>query len=109
MSNDLGPFKDVRVRQAMNYAVDKDAINKGLYGGATTASQGMPPVLWGYNKSVRAVPVRSGEGEAAADRGGVRERVHDRDDRSTPTRAATIRSAAPSSARRCRGTSPRSA
>ena len=39
MSNDLGPFKDKRVRQAMNYAVDKEAINKGLYGGATTASQ----------------------------------------------------------------------
>jgi len=56
MSNDLGPFKDVRVRQAMNYAVDKDAINKGLYGGATTASQGMPPVLWGYNKSVEPYP-----------------------------------------------------
>jgi len=56
MSNDLGPFKDVRVRQAMNYAVDKDAINKGLYGGATTASQGMPPVLWGYNKSVDPYP-----------------------------------------------------
>lgn len=56
MSNDLGPFKDVRVRQAMNYAVDKDAINKGLYGGATTASQGMPPVLWGYNKSVTPYP-----------------------------------------------------
>ncbi len=52
MSNDLGPFKDKRVRQAMNYAVDKDAINKGLYGGATTASQGIPPVLWGYNKDV---------------------------------------------------------
>jgi len=45
MSNDLGPFKDKRVRQAMNYAVDKDAINKGLYGGATTAGQGIPPVL----------------------------------------------------------------
>jgi len=53
MSNDLGPFKDKRVRQAMNYAVDKDAINKGLYGGATTASQGIPPVLWGYNKNVK--------------------------------------------------------
>src|SRR5437867_118454 len=52
MSNDLGPFKDRRVRQAMNYAVDKDAINQGLYAGATTASQGMPPVLWGYNKGV---------------------------------------------------------
>ena len=56
MSNNLGPFKDKRVRQAMNYAVDKDAINKGLYGGATTASQGMPPVLWGYNKNVKPYP-----------------------------------------------------
>jgi peptide/nickel transport system substrate-binding protein len=56
MSTDLGPFKDKRVRQAMNYAVDKDAINKGLYGGATTASQGVPPVLWGYNKSVLPYP-----------------------------------------------------
>ena len=56
MANDLSPFRDKRVRQAMNYAVDKDAINKGLYGGATTASQGMPPVLWGYNKSVAPYP-----------------------------------------------------
>lgn len=56
MSNDLGPLQDKRVRQAMNYAVDKDAINKGLYGGATTASQGMPPVLWGFNKSVQPYP-----------------------------------------------------
>jgi peptide/nickel transport system substrate-binding protein len=56
MSNDLGPFKDKRVRQAMNYAVDKDALNKGLYGGATTAGQGVPPVLWGYSKSVLPYP-----------------------------------------------------
>ncbi len=56
MSNDRGPFRDRRVRQAMNYAVDKDAINKGLYGGATTASQGIPPVLWGYNKDVKPYP-----------------------------------------------------
>jgi len=56
MSTDLGAFKDKRVRQAMNYAVDKEAINKGLYGGATTASQGIPPVLWGYNKNVAPYP-----------------------------------------------------
>ncbi|HEX4835512.1 MAG TPA: ABC transporter substrate-binding protein [bacterium] len=56
MANDASPFRDKRVRQAMNYAVDKDAINRGLYGGATTASQGMPPVLWGYNKSVAPYP-----------------------------------------------------
>ena len=64
MSNDLGPFKDKRVRQAMNYAVDKDAINKGLYGGATTASQGMPPVLWGYNKSVAPYPFDAAKAKA---------------------------------------------
>ena len=56
MANEKAPFNDKRVRQAMNYAVDKEAINKGLYGGATTASQGMPPVLWGYNKSVEPYP-----------------------------------------------------
>jgi peptide/nickel transport system substrate-binding protein len=56
MTTDTAPFTDVRVRQAMNYAVDKDAINKGLYGGATTASQGIPPVLWGYNKAVTPYP-----------------------------------------------------
>ncbi|HYL81981.1 MAG TPA: ABC transporter substrate-binding protein, partial [Candidatus Acidoferrum sp.] len=56
MSNDLGPFKDKRVRQAMNYAVDKEAINKGLYGGATTSSQGIPSVLWGYAKNVQPYP-----------------------------------------------------
>jgi peptide/nickel transport system substrate-binding protein len=56
MANEKPPFNDKRVRQAMNYAVDKDAINKGLYGGATTASQGMPPVLWGYNKGVEPYP-----------------------------------------------------
>ena len=56
MSTDVAPFNDKRVRQALNYAVDKDAINKGLYGGATTASQGMPPVLWGYDKAVKPYP-----------------------------------------------------
>ena len=64
MSNDRGPFADKRVRQAMNYAVDKDAINKGLYGGATTASQGMPPVLWGYNKSVSPYPYDPAKAQA---------------------------------------------
>jgi len=56
MSTDTAPFTDKRVRQAMNYAVDKDAINKGLYGGAPTASQGMPPVLWGFAKDVKPYP-----------------------------------------------------
>lgn len=56
MSNDVAPFTDVRVRQALNYAVDKDAINKALYAGAVTASQGSPPLAGGYDKSIAPYP-----------------------------------------------------
>jgi len=64
MFTGASPFSEKRVRQAMNYAVDKDAINKALYGGATTASQGEPPVLWGYNKSVKPYPYDPAKAQA---------------------------------------------
>jgi peptide/nickel transport system substrate-binding protein len=56
MSDDVGPFKDRRLRQAMNYAVDRDAINKALYSGATTSSQVVSPGYWAYNPTVRPYP-----------------------------------------------------
>lgn len=64
MSYDMGPFTDVRVRQALNYAVDKDAINRGLYGAATTASQGSPPPAPGYDKSLRPYPYDPAKAQA---------------------------------------------
>ena len=43
------PFTDVRVRQALNYAVDKEAIVKNLYQGRALVSQGMvAPLTTGY-------------------------------------------------------------
>lgn len=56
MSDDIGPFKDRRLRQAMNYAVDKDAINKALYNGARTAGQVVSPGYWAYNPTVHPYP-----------------------------------------------------
>jgi peptide/nickel transport system substrate-binding protein len=56
MSTDWGPFADRRVRQAMNYAVDKAAINKGLYNGAPVMSQGVPSPVAGYNDAVKPYP-----------------------------------------------------
>ena len=42
------PLDDVRVRQALNYAVDKQAINDALYEGlATTANGVIGPFAWG--------------------------------------------------------------
>jgi peptide/nickel transport system substrate-binding protein len=52
-----GAVKDVRVRQALNYAVDKEAIANGLLAGkGKAATQGVTPVVYGYNKAVQGYP-----------------------------------------------------
>jgi YVTN family beta-propeller protein len=59
------PFSDVRVRQALNYAVDRDQVVR-LYGGpllATPTCQVLPPGLPGYRRycPYTAHPSRGGE------------------------------------------------
>jgi peptide/nickel transport system substrate-binding protein len=49
MNVNLAPFDDVRVRQAMNYAVDKDLIVEAIYGGRAVA---LPGPLSPYNNFV---------------------------------------------------------
>jgi len=57
MPNEIPPFNDKRVRQALNYAVDKDAINKALYQGlATTLVSPLPESQWGFDKSMTGYP-----------------------------------------------------
>jgi peptide/nickel transport system substrate-binding protein len=47
------PFKDVRVRQAMNYAVNKKAIVDNLLKGTgTLAINPLPPVVWSYTDAI---------------------------------------------------------
>jgi peptide/nickel transport system substrate-binding protein len=47
-------LSDVRVRQALNYAVNKDEMNEFLYNNAAvTEATGMPPILWGYPKDLQ--------------------------------------------------------
>ena len=53
MPNEVAPFNDKRVRQALNYAVDKDAINKALYSGlAATMTSPLPEAQWGFDKTM---------------------------------------------------------
>lgn len=48
------PFNDVRVRQAMNYAVNKEAIvNDILLGTGELANSPVPPVVWGHNPKAK--------------------------------------------------------
>ncbi|MEA2595860.1 MAG: peptide/nickel transport system substrate-binding protein [Thermomicrobiales bacterium] len=52
-----GPFADKRVRQAANYAVDKEGLaNDVLAGSAVPATQPMPAANWSYNPNVVGYP-----------------------------------------------------
>ncbi|MEZ5669377.1 MAG: ABC transporter substrate-binding protein [Alphaproteobacteria bacterium] len=51
------PFDDVRVRQALNMAIDKQAIIDIIYQGAgTVAKNPIPPTIWSYNDDVVDYP-----------------------------------------------------
>lgn len=44
------PFDNLKVRQALNHAIDKDRIVQLLNGRATVANQILPPLMPGYDK-----------------------------------------------------------
>ncbi|MFM9276463.1 ABC transporter substrate-binding protein [Paenibacillus jiagnxiensis] len=48
------PFDNPLVRQALNHAVNKQALVDAFFGGgAIPAKNPMPPTLWGYNDSIQ--------------------------------------------------------
>src|SRR5881275_284513 len=51
------PFDNKLVRQALNLAVNKDAILKAVYqGNGQVAKNPIPPILWSYNNAVQDYP-----------------------------------------------------
>jgi len=51
------PFDDVRVRRALNYAINKQAIIDAIYQGAgIPAKNPIPPTIWSYNDAVKDYP-----------------------------------------------------
>ncbi|MFN8534175.1 MAG: ABC transporter substrate-binding protein [Dehalococcoidia bacterium] len=53
-----GPTTNLKVRQAINYAVDRNAIQKVFYGGRARVDSGqlIGPDVLGYNKSIQPIP-----------------------------------------------------
>jgi peptide/nickel transport system substrate-binding protein len=57
LNTKVKPFDDVRVRQAVNYAVDKEGLTRDvLQGSAVPATQPMPAANWSYNPNVAGYP-----------------------------------------------------
>jgi peptide/nickel transport system substrate-binding protein len=57
LTNNRKPFDNKLVRQAINYAIDKQAIINAFYGGkALAAVNPMPPSIEGYNDAIAPYP-----------------------------------------------------
>src|SRR4029077_14850294 len=51
------PFDDVRVRKAVNMAINKKAIIDAVYlSTGVAATNPIPPTMWSYNKSIKDDP-----------------------------------------------------
>jgi dipeptide transport system substrate-binding protein len=54
MNNDKPPFNKKEVRQAINMAIDRDAIIKEVYQGSGQKAKNLiPPTIWSYNDAVK--------------------------------------------------------
>jgi len=57
LRTDRKPFNDKRVRQAMNYAIDRDAITKGIFSGmAPIARAPLPSGVFGFHTGLTPYP-----------------------------------------------------
>ena len=95
MNVNTKPFDDVRVRQAVNMAINKDRIVRIINNRAVPANQPLPPSMPGYIKDLKGYRLRSRGGEEAPRRRRPRRRLRRPSSTSTtptPTRASPRRS-----------------
>jgi len=72
LNNTIEPFDDVRVRQAVAYAIDKQRIVDNFYPpGSSVATQFMPPSLFGFTPEVEPFPYDPEQAIALLDEAGL--------------------------------------
>ncbi len=66
------PFKDRRVRQALNMAINKQAIIDVVFkGAAKMAKNPIPPTIWSYNDDIKDYPYNPEQAKALLAEAGV--------------------------------------
>ncbi|MEZ5830222.1 MAG: ABC transporter substrate-binding protein [Dongiaceae bacterium] len=66
------PFDNVKVRQAINMAIDKQAILAAVYQGAGKAAKNpIPPTIWSYDDSIQPYPYDPEKAKALLAEAGV--------------------------------------
>ncbi|HJR22273.1 MAG TPA: ABC transporter substrate-binding protein [Dongiaceae bacterium] len=66
------PFDNAKVRQAINMAIDKEAILAAVYQGAGKAAKNpIPPTIWSYDDSIEAYPYDPEKAKAMLAEAGV--------------------------------------
>jgi dipeptide transport system substrate-binding protein len=74
MNAKMKPWDNKIVRQAMNMAINKDAIIKAVFlGGAKPAKNPLPPTIWGYDDSVEPYPYDPAKAKEMLESQGVKD------------------------------------
>jgi dipeptide transport system substrate-binding protein len=74
MNATMKPFDNKTVRQAINMAINKEAIIKAEYlGGAIAAKNVLPPTIWGYNDSIQDYPYDPDKAKQMLESAGVKD------------------------------------
>ena len=72
LNNTFEPLNDVRVRQAISYAIDKQRIVDNFYPpGSQVASQFMPPSIFGFTPEVESLPFDQDRARTLLDEAGL--------------------------------------
>jgi ABC-type transport system substrate-binding protein len=56
LNTEMAPFDELKVRQAMNYAIDKDKVVQLLHGTVVAARGVLPPPMPGFNPNLTSYP-----------------------------------------------------
>jgi peptide/nickel transport system substrate-binding protein len=72
-NNAKGPTKDVRIRRAIVYALDKAAfVSRLTFGTAVVATEDVPSFMWAYDPALRPTPYDPGRAKSIARRRRIR-------------------------------------